>query len=85
VAIVAVGWALLCFDIASVQAAPKKEPGYSALLYSADAFLPLDIRQVEARSPDNTAGDVLVAVWPVLGWLAAGLGAAALSGLIRRE
>lgn len=60
-------------------------PSYRGSLYSVDAFLPIDLKQVSSWSPKQTRDVWLVAFEIALGWLFTGLLLGAVTGILRRD
>jgi hypothetical protein len=60
-------------------------PPFQAMMFSLDAFIPIDLNQVTAWVPIGTAASYLVAVETALGWLLAGLLLGAVTGILRRD
>ncbi|MFV1480983.1 MULTISPECIES: hypothetical protein [unclassified Phaeobacter] len=65
---------------------------FSAIAYAADVVVPIiDFGQTEAWAPSTTRGPAGVILWwarwifTLAGWIVTALGAAALTGIIRRE
>ncbi|MFS4582329.1 hypothetical protein [Phaeobacter sp. C3_T13_0] len=65
---------------------------FNAFAYAADVVVPIiDFGQTEAWAPSTTRGPAGVVLWwmrwvfTILGWIVTALGAAALTGIIRRE
>ncbi|MCW2983070.1 MAG: hypothetical protein JWR63_640 [Conexibacter sp.] len=58
---------------------------YSGLMYSADAFLPVDLGQTADWTPVRHRYGYLTASEAVLGWLMTGLLVGAVTGLLRRD
>jgi len=58
---------------------------FSAAVYSADAFLPVDLKQTADWNPRRHVFQLLVASEAVLGWLMAGLLVGAVTGVLRRD
>lgn len=60
-------------------------PRSGELLYSVDAFLPIDLRYYSTWTPHETIGSVLGVVEAGLGWVLAALLIAAVGGVLRKD
>lgn len=60
-------------------------PDYHAPLFSLDAFVPADLGQTAAWSPNATVYSYLIAIETSLGWLFTGLLVGAVAGILRRD
>lgn len=60
-------------------------PTYHSLLFSLDAFTPIDLGQTSAWQPNGAKYAYLVAVETSLGWLFAALLVGAVTGVLRRD
>ena len=60
-------------------------PPFQAMMFSLDAFIPIDLNQVDAWVPTGTILPYLVALETALGWLLAGLLLGAVTGILRRD
>jgi len=60
-------------------------PPFRPLMFSIDAFVPIDLNQTGAWVPTGAVVSYLVAVETALGWLLAGLLLGAVTGILRRD
>jgi hypothetical protein len=60
-------------------------PPFNSLLFSLDAFAPIDLGQTAAWRPNAAGYASMVAVETSLGWLFAGLLVGAVTGILRRD
>jgi hypothetical protein len=72
----------VCGEFANRKA---ESSDYSGLMYSADAFLPVDLGQTADWTPLRHVYGYLTASEAILGWLMTGLLVGAITGLLRRD